>query len=105
MLRFVILFFNQFDLFLKLIKKFRFESQNVKPLKAFALIIGSDGKVNGNVTFSQNGCGQSVLIEVSISGLQPGEHGFHIHEKGDLTNGCLSMGGHYNPDKVCFVRR
>ena len=24
-------------------------------------------------------------------------HGFHIHEKGDLSKGCASMGGHYNP--------
>lgn len=69
-----------------------------KPLKAIAIISG-DG-VNGNVTFTQNGCGEAVLIEVSIIGLQPGDHGFHIHEKGDLSNGCLSTGGHYNPDKV-----
>lgn len=24
-------------------------------------------------------------------------HGFHIHQYGDMTNGCQSMGGHYNP--------
>lgn len=69
-------------------------------MKAIAVINGPNG-VYGNVTFSQNGCGESVLIEVSILGLSPGEHGFHIHEKGDLSNGCTSTGGHYNPDKVC----
>lgn len=74
--------------------------QNVKPMKAIAIINGPNG-VYGNVTFSQSGCGESVLIELSIIGLSPGEHGFHIHEKGDLSNGCLSTGGHYNPDKVC----
>lgn len=69
-------------------------------MKAIAVINGPNG-VYGNVTFSQNSCGEPVLIEVSILGLSPGEHGFHIHEKGDLSNGCASTGGHYNPDKVC----
>lgn len=23
-----------------------------------------------------------------------------MHEKGDMSGGCLSSGGHYNPDKV-----
>lgn len=36
----------------------------------------------------------------SVSGLAAGKHGFHIHEKGDTGNGCLSAGGHYNPHKL-----
>ncbi|XP_031630462.1 extracellular superoxide dismutase [Cu-Zn] isoform X2 [Contarinia nasturtii] len=74
-------------------------AENTKPLRAIAVINGPNG-VYGNVTFSQNGCGESVLIEVSVVGLSPGEHGFHVHEKGDLSNGCLSTGGHYNPEKL-----
>lgn len=33
-----------------------------------------------------------------IRGLTPGLHGFHIHQFGDVREGCQSMGGHYNPD-------
>lgn len=39
---------------------------------------------------------------MNITGLVEGDHGFHVHEKGDLTGGCLTLGAHYNPDKVKF---
>ena len=31
--------------------------------------------------------------------MKPGQHGFHIHEFGNLENGCISAGGHFNPFK------
>ncbi len=40
---------------------------------------------------------ETVLIDGTIDGLAPGLHGFHVHEFGDFTGGCLSTGGHYNP--------
>lgn len=71
-----------------------------KPVKAVAYLTG--GNIIGTVYFSQNGCGQPVLVDVNITGLVEGDHGFHVHEKGDLTGGCLTLGAHYNPDKVKF---
>ncbi|XP_034120589.1 extracellular superoxide dismutase [Cu-Zn] isoform X2 [Drosophila guanche] len=74
------------------------------PIQAIAYVSGpvqADGsQVKGNVTFTQNDCGQNVHVRVQLEGLKEGKHGFHVHEKGDLSNGCTSTGGHYNPDKV-----
>ena len=43
---------------------------------------------------------QGTLIVGRITGLKPGKHGLHIHEFGDLSGGCKTAGGHYNPDGV-----
>lgn len=72
-------------------------------LQAIAVITGSEGKVRGNVTFTQQNCDANVHVFVTIEGLTPGPHGFHVHEKGDLSNGCTSAGSHYNPDKVIMI--
>ena len=55
--------------------------------------------VSGNILFMQQK-DSPTLIKGTIKGLEPGEHGFHIHEFGDLSKGCESAGGHYNPDEV-----
>ncbi len=50
----------------------------------------------GTVTFAQKG--DKVLVTASVTGLAPGSHGFHIHEKGDCSSGDgMSAGGHFNP--------
>lgn len=50
----------------------------------------------GIVSFAQQG--HSVHITAQISGLTPGAHGFHIHDKGDCSaHDGTSAGGHFNP--------
>lgn len=53
-------------------------------------------KAAGTVTFTQRG--DKVVVVAKVSGLPPGSHGFHIHEKGDCSapDG-TSAGGHFNP--------
>jgi len=55
--------------------------------------------VTGTVTFTQLPDGK-VKVVADITGLPPNStHGFHIHEKGDLSAADLSSaGGHYNPE-------
>jgi Cu-Zn family superoxide dismutase len=53
----------------------------------------------GSVRFAQQAGGR-VLVSGEIRGLKPnGEHGFHVHEKGDCSSGDgMSAGGHFNPN-------
>jgi copper chaperone for superoxide dismutase len=41
--------------------------------------------------------GEQCVIEGVVDGLSPGQHGLAIHEAGDTSRGCASLGGHYNP--------
>jgi Cu-Zn family superoxide dismutase len=56
-----------------------------------------DGGVRGTVTFKQARDSNAVTVTVKASGLKPGKHGFHVHALGDLSKGCASAGGHFNP--------
>ena len=51
---------------------------------------------SGTVTFTQKG--DKVTVNAKVSGLAPGGHGFHIHEKGDCSApDAMSAAGHFNP--------
>ncbi|XP_061103791.1 superoxide dismutase [Cu-Zn] [Conger conger] len=65
-------------------------------LKAVCVLKGT-GEVTGNVFFEQGADVDPVKLTGKISGLTPGEHGFHVHVFGDNTNGCISAGPHFNP--------
>lgn len=54
---------------------------------AVAMLGGSTGGINGIIRFVQineNEC----LVDGTIDGLTPGNHGIHVYECGDLSNGC-----------------
>lgn len=64
--------------------------------KAVAVLKGTSS-VEGVVTLTQENDGPTT-VNVKITGLTPGPHGFHLHEFGDTTNGCISTGPHFNPN-------
>jgi Cu-Zn family superoxide dismutase len=56
----------------------------------------ADTEVAGTMTFTQTG--EGVVVAANISGVAPGHHGIHLHEKGDCSAGDFtSTGGHFNP--------
>lgn len=62
-------------------------------MKAICLL-----KKHGYVEFDQKNIDQPLKIHFHFSGFSPhSTHAIHIHEYGDLRNGCLSLGGHFNP--------
>jgi superoxide dismutase, Cu-Zn family len=67
---------------------------------AIAMVEGlGDHKVKGKVTFTQKEDGVEIVGE--FTGLQPGQHGFHVHEFGDcsMADGKCA-GGHFNPNNM-----
>lgn len=71
--------------------------------KAQAAIVGvgdQKGHVKGSLVLTELPDG-GVSISGVISGLTPGQHGFHVHEHGDCGSADgMSAGGHFNPTKA-----
>ena len=67
------------------------------PLKAIAVLYPTEGnQASGTVTFTEVADG--VQVQVEITGLTPGKHGFHVHEFGDCSAvDASSAGAHFNP--------
>ena len=65
--------------------------------KATATLAPTAGNAaRGSVTFTPND--DKVRVVANVSGLSPGGHGFHVHEKGDCSApDATSAGGHFNP--------
>jgi Cu-Zn family superoxide dismutase len=68
-------------------------------IKAVAVLKGA--KAGGTVTFEQVVSGPGAgptKITYALTGSDAGaQRGFHIHQSGDLRDGCASTLGHYNP--------
>jgi superoxide dismutase, Cu-Zn family len=65
--------------------------------RAIAVVTSTKGNsVHGVVTFETGNTGVHVVAD--LAGLKPGNHGFHIHEFGDISSDDgSSAGGHFNP--------
>jgi len=66
----------------------------LSPSKAVVVLNGKS--ISGTINIVQTD--SNVIVSGEISGLKPGQHGFHIHEFGDLTQSCKNTGVCFNPD-------
>ena len=75
------------------------DSQIVASREAIAVLVpGNNSGVTGTVWFKETPSGE-VRVIAMVQGLTPGKHGFHVHQKGDLSAADLtSTGGHFNPE-------
>ena len=56
----------------------------------------SGSSLSGKATLTETADG--VKVDLALEGLPPGEHGAHVHEKGDCSAADgSSAGGHFNP--------
>jgi Cu-Zn family superoxide dismutase len=69
---------------------------STKTAEANITMLGKDGTAVGTLTFEQTDKG--VTMKGTFTGLKPGPHGFHIHEKGDCGGkDAKNAGKHFNP--------
>ncbi|MGE5738882.1 MAG: superoxide dismutase family protein [Betaproteobacteria bacterium] len=69
---------------------------SASPKAAAQLAPTAGNRTAGSVTFTATG--DRVRVLAKVTGLTPGAHGFHIHEKGDCSApDATSAGGHFNP--------
>ena len=58
-----------------------------------------DNKIKGYVKFHQCKKDEPTLVKFKIQGLKPNNiNACHIHQYGDILEGCKSLGPHWNPD-------
>jgi len=66
--------------------------------KKCAIAFFDSKHIKGTVIFSQTCPASDCFMTIDLKGLTPShKHGFHIHEYGDLTDGCTSTCAHFNP--------
>jgi len=67
--------------------------------RAAVTITPTEGyETSGTVLFEE--IEEGIKVTVDLAGLSSGEHGFHVHEFGDISSSAgKAAGGHFNPGK------
>ena len=70
--------------------------------KAVCVLTNNAPGISGHIEFYENS-GGTIDVHINVKGLEPGLHGFHIHQTGDLRKGCSSLCSHFNPFGVTVI--
>lgn len=57
-----------------------------------------ESSLSGSAVFAETPTG--VHLEVNVENAPTGLHAFHVHQKGDCSDGGNAAGGHFNPKQV-----
>jgi Cu-Zn family superoxide dismutase len=72
------------------------DDKGTSPATARATLLDASGAKVGKIHFRSAGDG-ALVVSISVKGLTPGFHGFHVHERGACDAPFAGAGGHYNP--------
>ena len=64
---------------------------------AMATIDSTSGSTAKGTVHFQDAGENGVEVVADLTGVPPGVHGFHVHEKGACGNNGMDAGGHFNP--------
>jgi Cu-Zn family superoxide dismutase len=65
-----------------------------------AIAVFKEKNVKGYVAFHQCEGQLYTIVDINLYDLKPNTvSAIHVHELGDITDGCMSLGGHWNPNK------
>jgi Cu-Zn family superoxide dismutase len=67
------------------------------PMAMATLDSTSGSTAKGTVHF-QNAGDDGVEVVADLTGVPPGVHGFHVHDKADCGKDGMAAGGHFNPN-------
>ena len=73
-----------------------FKDPKRKLARAICILVGQNNSINGLIYLNELSDGNTHIYGKIIN-LPPGKHAFHIHEYGNMIQGCSTVGGHYNP--------
>jgi Cu-Zn family superoxide dismutase len=71
-------------------------ASTMRPTASATLMPTTGSTAQGTVRFVQLADG-AVEVSVDLTGVPPGVHGFHVHDKGDCGDNGNAAGGHFNP--------